>query len=129
MAMHGEALATDAAVVTSLPLKNFRRRLDIGGGPGSYSVMLSGAYPELHATVLDLRPVIRIASGLIDQQGASARVSTLPVDYHARPFPADNDAVLFFGMMQRESPEKTQALLRKAYDAMAPDASVYVMEI
>jgi hypothetical protein len=70
MAMHGEALATDAAVVTRLPLKNFRRRLDIGGGPGSYSVMLSGAYPELHATVLDLPPVIRIASGLIDQQGA-----------------------------------------------------------
>jgi hypothetical protein len=88
--------------------------------------MLSRAYPELHATVLDLPPVIRIASGLIEQQGASGRVSTLPGDYHATPFPVDNDSVLFFGMMHQESPERILSLLRRAYDAMAPGASVYV---
>ena len=129
MSMHGKALATGAAVVASLPLQGCRRLLDVGGGPGTYSVMLSRAYPELHATVFDLPPVIRIASGLIEQQGASARVSTLPGDYHATPFPVDNDAVLFFGMMHQESPERILSLLRKAYNAMAPGASVYVMDM
>jgi 3-hydroxy-5-methyl-1-naphthoate 3-O-methyltransferase len=129
MSMHGKALATGAAVVAKLPLAGCRRLLDVGGGPGTYSILISKAYPELHATVLDLPPVIRIASGLIEQQGASARVSALPGDYHVTPFPGDNDAVLFFGMMHQESVEGIQSLLRKAYDAMTPGASVYIMDM
>ena len=129
MSMHGKALATGAAVVSKLRLEGCRRLLDVGGGPGTYSVMISRAYPELHATVLDLPPVIQIASGLIQQQGASSRVSTLPGDYHTTPFPAENDAVLFFGMMHQESPERIQSLLRKAYDAMTPGARVYIMDM
>jgi 3-hydroxy-5-methyl-1-naphthoate 3-O-methyltransferase len=129
MSMHGKALATGAAVVAKLPLGGCHRILDVGGGPGTYSVMISRAYPELHATVLDLPPVAKIASGLIEQQGASARVATLPGDYHSTPFPDGNDAVLFFGMMHQETAEANQALLRKAFDAMTPGASVYVMDM
>ncbi len=129
MSMHGKALATGEAVLAKLRLAGCRRLLDVGGGPGTYSVMLSRAYPDLHATVLDLPPVIRIASGLIEQQGASSRVATLPGDYHTTPFPADNDAVLFFGMMHQESPEGIQSLLRKAYDVMTPGAAVYIMDM
>ena len=35
----------------------------------------------------------------------------------------------FFGMVHHESAEGIQLLLRKAYDAMAPGASVYIMEM
>jgi SAM-dependent methyltransferase len=129
MSMHGKALATGEAVISRLPLAGCRRLLDVGGGPGTYSVMIAKAYPELYATVLDLAPVIRIASGLIEQQGAADRVSTLPGDYFTTPFPADNDAVLFFGMMHQESPEGIQLLLHKAYHAMAPGAAVYIMDM
>ncbi len=129
MSMHGKALATGGAVVERLKLAGCRRLLDVGGGPGTYSVMISRAYPELQATVLDLPPVIRIASALIEQQNASSRVATLPGDYHTTPFPPDNDAILFFGMMHQESAEGIQALLRKAYNAMAPGAAVYIMDM
>jgi SAM-dependent methyltransferase len=129
MSMHGKAMATGEAVVAHLPLAGRKRLLDVGGGPGTYSVLITRAYPELHATVLDLPPVIAIASGLIAQQQAAARVDTLAGDYHTTPFPTGNDVVLFFGMLHQESPAAIQTLFRKAYDAMAPGATVYVMDM
>ena len=129
LSMHGKALATAQPVLARLALGGSKRLLDVGGGPGTYSVLLSRAYPELHATVLDLPPVIRIANQLIEQQGASERVKTLAGDYHSTPFPGGNDAVLFFGMMHQESAEAIQSLLRKAYDSMLPGAVVYIMDM
>lgn len=129
VSMHGKALAIAQPVLAQLSLAGCRQLLDIGGGPGTFSVLLSRAYPELHATVLDLPPVIRIARELIAQQGAADRVQTIPGDYHTTPFPGGNDAVLLFGMLHQESAEKIQALLHKAYGAMAPGGSVYVMDM
>jgi 3-hydroxy-5-methyl-1-naphthoate 3-O-methyltransferase len=74
-------------------------------------------------------PVIAIAQQLIAQQGAAERVKTLAGDYHSTPFPAGNDAVLFFGMMHQESAEGIQALLAKAFDAMNPGGRVYIMDM
>jgi len=127
--MHGKALATAEPVLSKLALENCKQLLDVGGGPGTYSVLLSRKYPNLHATVLDLPPVIKIAQGLIAQQGASASVGTLAGDYHTTPFPKGNDAVLFFGMMHQESPEGIQRLLKKAWDSMRPGAAVYIMDM
>ena len=129
MSMHGKALATAEPILSQLSLAGCRRLLDVGGGPGTYSVLLSRAYPELEATVLDLPPVIRIAEALIEQQGASDRVKTIAGDYHTIAFPNGNDAVLFFGMLHQESAENIPALLNKAYASLNPGGSVYVMDM
>jgi len=129
MSMHGKAMATGRAVIAKLNLTGCRRLLDVGGGPGTYSVLMSQAYPELHATVLDLPPVIGIASSLIERQGASSRVTTLPGDYHSTPFPQPMDAVLFFGMLHQESPQAILSLLRKAYEVITPGGAVYIMDM
>jgi ubiquinone/menaquinone biosynthesis C-methylase UbiE len=129
LSMHGKALATAHPVLARLALEKAKHILDVGGGPGTYSVLLSRAYPALHATVLDLPPVIRIASELIEQQGAGDRVRTLAGDYHTTPFPGGNDAVLFFGMMHQESPEGIEKLLSKAYGSLNPGGMVYVMDM
>ena len=127
--MHGKALATAQPVLSLLRLQDCKQLLDVGGGPGTYSVLLSRAYSGLRATVLDLPPVIRIARELIAGQGASEAVGTIEGDYHSTPFPDGNDAVLFFGMMHQESAEDIQALLGKAYRSMTPGGSVYVMDM
>jgi ubiquinone/menaquinone biosynthesis C-methylase UbiE len=127
--MHGKALATAQAVLAQLSLGGCKQLLDIGGGPGTYSVQLSRVYPDLHATVLDLPAVIQIAEKLIEQQGAADRVKTLAGNYHTTPFPEGNDAVLLFGMLHQESAENIQALLHKAYAAMVPGGLLYVMDM
>ena len=129
LSMHGKALATAPAVLARLALGSRKQLLDVGGGPGTYSVAITRAYPDIRATVLDLPPVIAIANGLIAQQGAADRVRTLAGDYRTTPFTEGNDVVLFFGMLHQESPETIEGLLRKAYESMVPGGVVYVMDM
>lgn len=129
LSMHGRALGIGRMVVQQLELSGRKMLLDVGGGPGTYSVLLTAANPGLKSTVLDLPPVVAIAAELIASQGASDRVSTLPGDYHTTPFPQGVDAINFFGMLHQESPESIVDLLRRAWDALQPGGVVHVMDM
>lgn len=129
LSMHYRALAIGRSVLAELDLDGRRTLLDVGGGPGTYSVLISQKYPDIRCTVLDLSEVAKVADGLIAQQGAAERVKTLPGDYRTLAFPPGNDAINFFGMMHQESPDSIRALLKKAYDALNPGGVVHVMDL
>lgn len=129
MAMHYRALAIGRAVVGRLDLTGCRRLLDVGGGPGTYSVLIAQANPGITCTVLDLPEVAAVADGLIGQQGCGDRVGTLPGNYRTDGFPGGMDAVNFFGMLHQESPDSIRALLTKAYDALNPGGVVHIMDM
>ena len=129
LAMHGRALAMAPLIVPSLDLNGRKRLLDVGGGPGTFTVKAVQANPGLHGTVLDLPEVAAIANDLIAQQGMSDRVKTLPGDYHATTFPDGVDAINFLGVLHQESPVSIQALLTRAYAALAPGGVVHVLDM
>ena len=129
MAMHYRALGIGRAVVPQLDLAGSRALLDIGGGPGTYSVLIAQAYPEVNCTVLDLPEVVNIADELIEQQGMADRVRTLPGDYRTIAFPAGNDAVNFFGVLHQESPDSIRVLLKNAYASLNPGGIVNIMDM
>jgi len=128
-AMHGRALGIGRAVVPHLRLDGCRRLLDVGGGPGTYSVLLARQQPDLHCTVLDLPGIVAVARDLIAAQGMSERVTTIPGSYHEVDFPGGQDVVLFFGMFHQETAEAIQHLLRKAWQALEPGGQVYVLDM
>jgi ubiquinone/menaquinone biosynthesis C-methylase UbiE len=129
LSMQGRAMGIGRGVVPLMDLAGRKKLLDVGGGPGTYSVLLTKAFEGLTSTVLDLPEVVKVAAELIEKQGASARVSTLAGDYHTTAFPAGVDAVNFFGMLHQESPDGIRALARKAYDALEPGGIVHVMDM
>lgn len=129
MAMHYRALAIGRAVLPLLDLQDCVRVLDIGGGPGTYSVLLAQRYPRLHSTVLDLPCVAAIAAELIRSEVPDGRVQTQAGDYRETPFPGGNDAVLFFGMLHQESPESIGRLMKKAFGSLRPGGVVYVLDM
>ena len=129
LSMHGRALGIGRAVVPQLFLKDCRKLLDVGGGPGTYSVLMAQANPELSCTVLDLPGVAKIADELIAAQNMQDRVTTLPGDYHTTPFPPEQDAIVFFGCLHQESPKAIQALFNKAYDALNPGGQIFVLDL
>jgi ubiquinone/menaquinone biosynthesis C-methylase UbiE len=129
MSMHGRAMGIGRGVVPLLDLAGRKKLLDVGGGPGTYSVLISQAFPEIDCTVLDLPETVKIAAELIERQGASARVHVLPGSYHETPFPAGIDAVNFFGMLHQESPDDIRKLARKAFAALNPGGIVHVMDM
>ncbi len=129
MAMHYRALAMGRAPIPLLDLAGKKKILDIGGGPGTYSVLIAQANPEVECTVLDLPEVAKIADELIQKQGMSGRVKTLPGDYRVTPFPGGNDVVNFFGVLHQETPESILKLMKKAYHSLKPDGTLYVMDM
>jgi ubiquinone/menaquinone biosynthesis C-methylase UbiE len=129
MSMHGKAMAQAHSALSLLDVSGRRQLLDVGGGPGTFSVLLAKSNPQIRCTVLELAPIAAIARDLIAQQGQSERVSLLPGDYHETPFPEGNDVVLFFGMMHQEPASIIQDLLNRAYEAMIPGGVVYVMDM
>lgn len=129
LSMHGRALGIGRLLIPQMDLSNCRQVLDVGGGPGTYSVLLAQQYPELTATVMDLPGVAEVAAELVQQQGMGERVRILPGSYHETPFPDRNDAVLFLGVLHQESPSAIAALLSKAYQSLKPGGRVYVMDM
>jgi cyclopropane fatty-acyl-phospholipid synthase-like methyltransferase len=129
LSMHGRAMGIGRGVVPLLDLIGRKRLLDVGGGPGTFSVLITQAFPELCSTVLDLPAVVAVARELIERQGASSRVSTLAGDYHTTQFPFGVDAINFFGMLHQESPDAIRSLARKAFDALEPGGIVHVMDM
>jgi len=129
MSMHSRALGMGRAVVPHVELAGCEKLLDIGGGPGTYSVLLAQANPGLTCTVMDLPDVVAIARELIERQRMGDRVRTLAGSYRESAFPEGQDAVIFFGVLHQESAESVQALLRKAYGALNPGGVLYVMDM
>ena len=81
-AMHERALGIARALVGILDLAGRRSMLDVGGGPGTYSVLLTERFPGLRSEVLELPGVAAVARELVAAAGASDRVSLRDGDYH-----------------------------------------------
>jgi ubiquinone/menaquinone biosynthesis C-methylase UbiE len=129
MAMHSRCLAIGRAVVPMLNLEGRKSLLDVGGGPGTYSVLIAQQNPGISCTVMDLPAVSAIASELIKEQGMADRVEAVAGDYHTTEFPDGLDAVIFFGVLHQESPESIMDLFRRAHAALEPGGVVYVLDM
>ncbi len=126
--MHARCLAIGRAVMPAIDLSDRSHLLDIGGGPGTYSVLAAQANPQLRCTVLDLPAVAAIAAELIAETDVADRVTALPGSYHDTEFPSC-DVVHFFGVLHQESPESIRALFRRAFDALDPGGKIHVMDM
>ena len=124
LAMHQGALTMARKVASSLDLKGARRLVDVGGGPGTFSLELARRYPGLMATVFDLPGVLEITRELVAEAGLEDRVHLQPGDYHVDDFGLENDAVLLFGILHSETSANRRMLLGKAWKALVPGGLV-----
>ncbi|MDE2367423.1 MAG: methyltransferase [Burkholderiales bacterium] len=114
MAMHERALGVARALVGCVDLAGRRSMLDVGGGPGTYSVLLTARFPGLHSEVLELPGVAAVARELVAGAGASERVTLRDGDYHSADFGSGKDVVLMSGMFHRETPAACRSLIARA---------------
>lgn len=128
-AMHERAQGINSVLAHLPDLTGRRRLIDIGGGPGAYSVGLLKRTPGLTATVLDVPGVLDVTRELIDASGVAGRITLLPGDYLKTPFGSGYDAALLSGMMHRETPDACRLLLRKAFDALDGGGLVIVSDV
>lgn len=127
--MHNRALGIASALVPALDLAGRRRLLDVGGGPGTYSALLTRRYPELRCTVMDLPEVVALADEILTGMDARERVETVAGDYHSAPFPEEHDVVLISGVFHRESEAGCRDLIERAHAALVPGGLLAVADV
>ncbi|MFZ6004343.1 MAG: methyltransferase [Actinomycetota bacterium] len=118
--MHDYAVGFGRELARHLDLSGSRRLLDIGGGPGTYSVLLAEANPDLRCTVFDLPEVVAIAREVIAEHGLSDRIDTASGDYHTDQPPGGYDTALVSNTLHQEDDDTCVSVLRKAHDALEP---------
>jgi len=128
--MHNIAMSGQAnALAEALDLSGCRHLCDVGGGPGTYALVLCQKYPELTATVLDLAETEPISHEIIASFGLADRVKFRAAGYLEDDYGLDNDVVLLSGVLHGETPQDCRKMLRKAWDSLMPDGLVVVQEI
>lgn len=129
MGMHNKALGIGRCFAEQQDLEGRKKLLDVGGGPGTYSILLTEKTPGLTSNVFDLPGVLEISKEIIRSYGLVERVKTVEGDYTRDEFPKDNDVVLLAGMLHRETPKTFKALLNKTYDALLPGGMIILNDL
>jgi 3-hydroxy-5-methyl-1-naphthoate 3-O-methyltransferase len=129
MGMHNKALGIGRCFADEQNLEGRKKLLDVGGGPGTYSILLAQKTPGLTSTVLDLPGVLKISKEIIGSYGLEDRVKTIEGDYTRDAFPKGNDVVLLAGMLHRETPETFKTLLKNAYGALQPGGMIILNDL
>ena len=127
--MHERALAIGRSLPDVVDLSGRRRMLDVGGGPGTFSALLTARYPGLKAEVLELTGVADVAEDLLAATGAAERVSMRRGDYHTSAFGEGYDVVLMCGMFHRESEQSCRRLVAKAQASLLPGGLLVVSDV
>ncbi|MFQ5759015.1 MAG: methyltransferase dimerization domain-containing protein [Candidatus Bathyarchaeia archaeon] len=118
MAMHDIAMGGEAEELAShMELKDGRLLFDVGGGPGTYSIILCKHNPQLRAVVFDLPETIPITREVIEKFGMSDRISILKGNWNKDDFGQGNDVVLMSNVLHGPG-SQARMKLRKAFKSM-----------
>jgi predicted O-methyltransferase YrrM len=128
-AMHGRAMGVARVLVEVLDLRGRKAMLDVGGGPGTYSILLTERHPGLRSEVLELPGVAAVAREIVAAAGAGDRVSVRDGDYHSSDFGSGYDVVLMSGMFHRESEASCRRLIDKARACLGPGGLLVVSDV
>jgi hypothetical protein len=128
MGMHNVAVAGRVQLfLENIDLSGRKKLLDVGSGPGTYSIEACRRYPELKAVLFDLPETIEIAKQIIAQNSMQDRVSVRQANWDTDDFGHDNDVVLLSDIMHGPD-SNAEMKLKKAYDSMLPGGLLVVQE-
>jgi ubiquinone/menaquinone biosynthesis C-methylase UbiE len=113
-------------MVASLDIAKVRKVLDVGGGSGAYTVAFLKVFPEATAVLMDLPPVIRVATRYIREAGMEQRISLSAGDFMLDPLGSGFDLVLLSYVLHLNPVEANKRLLAKAFAALEPGGRVVI---
>lgn len=128
MGMHNNTAAFAPRAAGEVDLRGRRRLLDLGGGPGTWSIAFALANPGLRATVFDLPATRPFAERTIAGAGVADRVSFAAGDFVADELPRGHDAAWLSHILHGEGPETARAVVAKAAAALEPGGMLLVHE-
>lgn len=126
MGMHTLARHLAPRVAEALDLSGRKRLLDLGGGPGTYSVHFCLNNPGLGATVFDLPMSRPFAEKHIRDAGLADRVDFTGGNYLEDPLPAGFDVAWMSHILHSDGPENCQRTVDKVVSCLEPGGLIVI---
>lgn len=128
LGMNDIAKESARGMIEALDLSPYRRMLDVGGGPATYTIAFVEANPELQGTVFDLPPVTDIGREQVSKAGLEDRIDFVAGDLTTDELGSGYDLVLVSNIIHSYNSETNQALVRKCYDALQPGGLLIIKD-
>jgi len=128
MGMHNNATLNAPYIVPGIDLQGNRNLLDLGGGPGTYSIHFCKQNPQLNATVYDLPTSRPHAEQNIEKFGMSERITFIDGDFNTDKIPGTYDVAWLSHILHSEGEDACQRLIDKVVPALEPGGKIIIHE-
>ena len=125
-AMDAYARSRGMELVDRLDLSDIQTLLDIGCGPGTYSLAIAERFPSTKATLLDLPGPIAETRELAQERGLSNRVEFIAADLMSWVPKHRYDAVLISNTLHMLGPSLSLELLKRCFSMINPGGRIIV---
>ena len=117
-------------LVKALGNLGFTRLLDVGAGPGTWTIEFLKNAPAARAIVFDLPDVIPIARQHLASAGLADRCEFVGGDFDAdAALPAGADLAWVSAIIHMNSPEENRSLYAKVHKALVPGGRILIRDI
>lgn len=123
-AMHSIAVLRARSVVKNVDLTGVKRALDLGGGPGTYSIEL--AKRGIRVTLFDLPDTIRVASEIA--QSAGAEIEFQSGNFLNDPIAGKYDLVFISQIVHSFSENENRLIIEKSKEALSEKGKIVIQE-
>jgi len=108
---------------------NFKHLLDVGGGPGTWTIAFLHSVPKAKATLFDLPTVIPLARRRIAKAGLTKRVIYVAGDYYRDELPIGADFAWLSAIAHQNSREQNRALFAKIYSSLQDNGVLVIRDV
>ncbi len=127
LAMKERARESAGRLAALLDGSEARSLLDLGGGPGTFSIAIARRFPHLRAVLCDRdEEALRLASSGIRAAGLADRIRILKADFLTDDIGSDYDIVLLSSVLCTCSEQQNRLLLQKVKRALNPGGRILI---
>ncbi len=127
-AMHVVGQLVAPMIADSLDLSVYSKMLDIGGGPGTYTLAFLEKAPQMTATLFDLPEVVEIGRKRLTEVGLIDRVRIVAGDYTKDDLPPGHDLALLSAIIHSNSRETNRNLFRNVYSSLIQGGTILIRD-
>lgn len=125
-AMHERSERLAPEVVKFIGRKTVGKLLDLGSGPGSYSLALLKNDKKARAVLLDRPSALKVAGELAQSLKLSKRVDCIEGDLFNTPYGSGFDTVFYSNILHIYDEAQNQTILKKIHRALVPGGRLIV---
>lgn len=111
-----------------LDLAGRKHLVDVGGGPGTYSIHFCRQFPELRATILDLPSALETAKEILAEEPPQVRerITLRACDFHKDDLGGPYDVAFVSHVIHGHSDHRVHALFMKLRDALGSNGLLLI---